>query len=136
MTTDLGAFPDAEATVMAWLVQQFPDLAPEADGTLHVISVGAPGNGAWEPLVRVSGRGGADDLVTDRTRVDIEVFGRSRAVAYDRSEAIRARLLGAPHRVNSVVIDRVRTETKPFRAPWADTGVHRFMATYVLSARR
>jgi hypothetical protein len=131
----LAPFPDIEVAVMAWLRATFPELET-VNGVSHVGSTAVAEDPTQYPFVRVGKIGGNDDLITDRPLVDIEVFDRSRMVSYTLSEAIRARLLGFPHRVNGVVIDRVGTVVSPWRAPWEDSGIHRYLATYQFSARR
>lgn len=133
--TTLDAFVDIETMLMDWLEATFAELAP--DGAVgHVVNIGAPNVEADYPFVRVTRIGGQDDRFTDFSRVDVEVFSPSRSTAYALAEAIRARLLGYPIPVSGGLIDRVRTETAPFRAPWADPKTHRYLATYQLSARR
>lgn len=88
------------------------------------------------PFVRVTLVTGRDDGVTDYSVVDIDVYTATRQQGYDLAEDIRARLLDAPHRAGTVVIDKVRTETKPFQADWEDQNVRRRIATYRFSARR
>lgn len=133
--TELAAFNDVESVLMDWLESSFPELAPSA-GVTHVVSVGAPSSPADYPFVRVTRTAGEDDRFTDYSLVDVEVFSPSRHTAFALAEAIRARLLGYPIRVSGAVIDQVHTETAPARLLWADPNVHRFQATYQLSARR
>lgn len=135
MTSTLAPFVDTETVLMNWLESTFAELA--ADGSiLHVVNVGVPNTLEDYPFVRVMRIGGSDNRFTDFPRVDVEVFSPSRQTAYALAEAIRARLLGYPIPVSGGLIDRVRTETAPFRAPWADPKIHRYLATYQLSARR
>lgn len=88
------------------------------------------------PFILVVAGTGDDDGLTDYPLVDVEVFAPTRAMAYALAEDIRARLLEAPHRVNGVIIDFVRTTIRPRRLPWANEQIRRFAATYRFSARR
>lgn len=88
------------------------------------------------PFVRLNLGGGRDDNVTDFSLVDIDVYTATRQQGYDLAEGIRTRFLDSPHRVGTVVIDKVRTIVKPFPADWEDSQVERRTATYRFSARR
>lgn len=131
-------YPDIETLVLDVLEGHFPPLLAggerradtETPGNLQDLLAN---NGVF---VRVSLVTGRDDGVTDYSVVDIDVFALSRATAYAWSRDIRSRLTGSPHRAGSGVIDRVRTEEKPRRLPWADENTRRFGATYRISARR
>jgi hypothetical protein len=133
--TELTAFNDIETVLMDWLEATFPELAPSSSA-LHVTSVGAPSSASDYPFVRVTRIAGGDDRITDMSTVDVEVFSPDRSTAFALSETIRARLLGYPIRVSGALIDSVYTETAPTRLVWADPNVHRYQATYQLSARR
>lgn len=89
------------------------------------------------PFVRVGLVAGADNGVSDYSVVDIDVFTARRQQGYDLAEDIRYRLTVSPRATGlAPVIDRVRTETKPFPAPWENENVRRRLATYRISARR
>lgn len=120
-------FPDVETAVMDLLEQWYG----VETGTTTPSDLAA-----IVPFVRVSLVAGRDDRVTDYSVVDIDVFTQTRQQGYDLAEGIRTRLLDGPHQSGTVVIDKVRTETKPFQAPWDDTNVRRRLATYRISARR
>lgn len=127
-------YPDIENVLIDLLERLFPALAPT--DVRHVdTETPADLQGAL-PFVRVMLVTGADDGLTDRSVVDIDVFANSRDTAYAWSTDIRSSLTGSPHRVGSDVIDRVVTEEKPRQLPWADESVRRFGATYRISARR
>jgi hypothetical protein len=127
MTTP-GPFPDVEASVMDLLVAWFGlNVGAETPADLEFVL----------PYVRVGLVAGRDDRVSDYSIVDIDVFTATRQQGYDLAEAIRDRLLDAPRATGlTPVIDRVRTETKPFPAPWENDNVHRRLAIYRISARR
>lgn len=134
--SDLDPFPDMEVALIAWLRATFTQLQTTG-GVTHVGSTAVAEDPTQFPFVRIGQiSGGIDDRITDRPLLDIEVFSPDRNVCKNLSEAIRARLLGYPHRVNGVVIDRVSTVISPWRAPWEDPAIHRYMATYQFSARR
>lgn len=132
-------FPDIEVALLDWLEATWDAL--RTTDTVRRVDTETPANlqeiaVAGGVFVRVSLVTGADDRVTDRSIVDIDVLSDSRATAYAWAEDIRSRLTGSPHRVGPVVIDRAVTEEKPRRLPWADENTWRFGATYRISARR
>ena len=129
-------FPDIEAAFLDWLKATFPELA-DAGGKvdLHVGSEPpGPSLDTRLPFVVARRMGGPDDFFTDYPVIDIDVFGRSRAQAYDLAEGVRTALLAKP-RVGGVTIDTVQTRTF-MRRPWENTQIRRWGATYELSARR
>ncbi len=131
---DLGDFPDIETLTLDVLEGLYPQLT---EGDVRLADTETPANLQDLPVfVRVSLVTGRDDRITDYSVVDIDVFASSRAVAYAWAQDIRSRLTGGPHRAGSGVIDRVVTEEKPRRLPWADENVRRFGSTYRISARR
>lgn len=132
-------FPDIERAVMDWLEANIAGLAP-AGGVIRV-NDRTPAN-LQELLAdggifaRVGLVDGADDRVTDRSVVDIDVFANSRDTAYASSEEIRARFSGRSHRAGPAVIDTVSTEAKPRPLPETDENTWRYGAIYRISARR
>lgn len=126
--TSPGPFPDIEVAVLdlieAWYAHECgTDTPPDLERAL--------------PFWRVRLVTGADDRVTDYSVVDVDVFTSTRQQGYDLAEDFRDRLLDDPHATGlAPVIDKVRTETKPFPAPWDNDNVRRRLATYKISARR
>jgi hypothetical protein len=93
------------------------------------------------PFVRVRRVGGNDDQVTDRARVDVEVFALTRAAGESLTETIRGRLsVRGPVTVTSggrpVVVDRAQLLAGPVELAWPDPEVRMFHATYQLESRR
>jgi hypothetical protein len=128
--TDLAAFPDVEQALVAVL----GDLAAEV-GTTSPPDPGAKLD--WLPLIRVNVRGGVDNLITDRSRVDVECFAATRIEAKELGEAVRQRLLGKPHTGSGWVLDRVTTDAKPAIVAYvAKPPPWRSVAAYTVSARR
>lgn len=88
------------------------------------------------PFIRVGGGGGSDDRITDRSTVDVEVFGASSPGSNLLAEQVRQFLISGPHTVNRVVLDRIECRSRPQRMPWPTTGIFRTVASYGVSARR
>lgn len=88
------------------------------------------------PFLRMRGVGGSDDLITDRSTIDVDVFADSIPASNLLAEQIRQFLISQPHTVNGEVLDRVRTVVRPRQLPWPTPGVFRSAATYRVSARR
>lgn len=132
---DLPVFPDVEVAVMDLLERDIPELeagdvatATPADLDVRVA--------AGRFFVRVGLVTASDDRFTSTSVVDLDVFGARRQETRDLAERIRAFMLGYPHGVGTVTLDRVVTETAPFHAPWESENVHRRLATYRISTRR
>lgn len=92
-------------------------------------------------FIRIRRVGGSDDQVTDRARVDVEVFAATRAVGEALIEDIRQRLsVRGPLTVTSggrpVVVDRTQLLAGPVELAWPDPEVRMFHATYQLESRR
>lgn len=128
-------FPDIEVAVMDLLVRDFAELTEDDVRTETPIDLGAR-LAAGRFFVRVGLVTGSDNRITAFSVVDIDVFAARRQASHDLAEGIRAHLLGYPHSVGTVTLDRVVTETAPFHAPWEDENVHRRLATYRISTRR
>jgi hypothetical protein len=92
-------------------------------------------------FIRIRRVGGNDDQVTDRARVDVEVFAATRAAGETLTEQIRRRLsVRGPLTVTSggrpVVVDRSQLLAGPVELAWPDPEVRMFHATYQLESRR
>ena len=88
------------------------------------------------PLVQVARIGGADDVVLDAARVDVDVFATGRGAAVELAERCRGALrFGlAGQVVDGVTVYRVRTGEGPAWRPYEDTaGVRRFGAVYEIT---
>jgi hypothetical protein len=138
-------YPDIETVLLDWLEATYTGLAT-SDAVRRVDTETPPNlqelllTGGFARVGLVTGRDDAGGWnhggTTDYSVVDVDYFANSRDAAYAGATDIRSRLTGSPHRVGEVVIDRVSTEEKPRRLPWADENTWRFGATYRISARR
>ena len=88
------------------------------------------------PIYRVTGIGGADDKITDRTRLNVESFAALRATSYDMAEVARQALRSMAHTlVSGWLIDTVETSARPTWVDYANDHVQRFIATYEITTR-
>lgn len=133
--TALTVFPDVEVVLMDGLEAGFVALEPGDVGTVTPSNLHTRmAQGRY--FVRVGRVAGRDDRISDYAVIDVDVFAPTRDGARSLAESIRAWLLGYPVSVGAVTLDRVSTETAPFRAPWEDEAVWRFLATYQITTRR
>lgn len=120
-----GLFPDVE-DVFCDLLADFGETGkitpPDFTGLL--------------PYIRVGCVGGNDDRVTDRSSIDVEVFGDSIISSNLLAEQIRQFLIPGPHLINGVVLDGIGTLSRPRQLPWGTPDVFRSFATYRATARR
>lgn len=97
-----------------------------------------PGNlEALPRFIRVARGPGSDDLVTDSTLIDIEVF----APVYADAEALAEEVRQTMHRLSgrkagSVLVDRVRTSTSPMWVDYKNPATNRFVASYRFEYRQ
>jgi len=92
-------------------------------------------------FIRVRRVGGNDDQVTDRARLDVEVFAATRAAGEALTEQVRQRLscrgpLSVLSGGREVVVDRTQLLAGPVEVPWPDPNVRMFTAAYQTEARR
>lgn len=92
-------------------------------------------------FIRVRRVGGNDDQITDRARIDVEVFAATRAAGEGLTETVRQRLSRrGPVTVlaagREVVVDRTQLLAGPIEVPWPDPNVRMFTAAYQTEARR
>lgn len=120
-----GLFPDS-ADVLCDVLAGFGDTGVITPPNLETVL----------PFIRTGHVGGSDDLVTDRTTVDVDVFAGSITASNLLGERVRQFLLAGPHVAGGVVLDLVRTVSGPRQFPWPTAGVFRCSATYRVSARR
>jgi|SRR5690606_7669830 len=88
------------------------------------------------PVVKVERIGGGDRVITfDVARVDVEVFAATRFDARDLSEQIRSNLryVLPGKTITGAVVGDVNTISGPNSAPWEDTSIRRFVATYEIT---
>lgn len=93
------------------------------------------------PLYRVTRVGGpshVDNPRFDLPTVTVDSFAASRSAATDAAldldEALRTQLPGTT--TGGATVTRVETVTGPHWAPWDDTNLRRFAATYRLHVKR
>lgn len=126
MSTPLAAWPDVELALLDLLTplaaNNGTETPPDFTGLL--------------PFLRVNRFGGTDDRVTDTASVSVDVFAATRRDAQPLAEQVRQLLLAGPHIVDGYVLDHVSTVSAPAEAPWENTSVRRWSATYRVSARR
>jgi hypothetical protein len=127
--TDLAPFPDVE-DVLAVLVA-------DLGATGSYVPANLKDQLPFHHLYRFGGR---DDRISDSAIVAIDTFAGTRAIALQRAEQVRQRLLAAPHAVitgaGTVVVDYARTGDGPHEKPWGDSTVRRMTATYTVTLRR
>jgi hypothetical protein len=130
---ELAPFIDVEHALM----DLFADLVDDPADVVTVLPNDLQARLAVDrQVIRVRVIGGSDDRISDHPRVDVEVFGATRAVAKPLAETIRQRLISGGHRTAHGVIDHATTEVGPQETPYDDPDVRRWSATYRLSTRR
>lgn len=118
-------FPDIEAALISLL------------GDLATCGTVTPANlDTSLPFIRIMRYGGADDLISDSSRVDIDAFESTRELSYQLGEAVRQRILSFPFSLTGCVIDKVTSNTGPMEIPWGDANVRRRNASYTVICRR
>lgn len=89
------------------------------------------------PLVVVRRTGGADDVITDVPRLQVDCFGANRRQAADMAEQCRQIILAAPATgIGAASIDQTWTESGPIFVDYGDRNTQRYVATYRLALRR
>lgn len=126
----VGLFPDPEDTILDLLAGFV------AAGNIGRLTPDALSGRM--PFIRVTTVGGSDDLVTDRSTVDVDVFESTIGGAGVLGEQVRQFLTvrGGLVTAAGVVVDSVRTVSRPRGFPWPTSGVFRNTASYRFSARR
>lgn len=128
----LPGFPDAERAVCDLLA----DLGTCGDETPKALQ-------STLPYIRVTRTGGADDLVTDKANISVDVFAASKSDAKDIAEQVRQRLILGPYRSDTSFrtdhgrVDKARTLSGPLPVPPTDSDNLRLVtASYEISVRR
>jgi hypothetical protein len=131
---ELAEWPDAE------LLAREVILTEPALGLSVGTQVPADPGGSydWLPFCRVQCIGGQDDLLTDLSRLSVDVFAPTKATAAVMAELVRQRLLAASGALTDHgAVDRVSTLTKPSQVPYGDQArVVRYAASYAITTRR
>lgn len=121
-------WPSAEVALVAYLREQ----------TGAQVATIIPANLETLPrFIRVARGPGSDDLVTDSTLIDVEVFAPDYGVAADLAEEVRQamhRLSG--RKAGAVLVDRVRTSTSPLWLDYKNPATNRFVASYRFEYRQ
>lgn len=136
MSRILEPYPDIAAAVMLLVEQWYPDEFAPRDGRFRTGRVFPPNVQNDLPFCRVQDIGGNDDGLTDRPLIDVDILAPSFAEARRLAVGVQARLLGYPWRAGTTVLDQVRTAMRPHAVPWDDDNIHRYYASYGISARR
>lgn len=122
---DFPAFPDIEGAVIALL------------SDLGTADVDTPADLVGNlPFIRVRCLGGNDDLISDSSRLDVDVFALLRTDARSVAESVRQRLLSFPHSLSGCVIDKVTTTISPQEIPWGNPSIRLVAASYTAVTRR
>lgn len=121
-------WPSAEVALVAYLrAETGVQVATKIPGTLETLP----------RFIRVAKGPGSDDLVTDSTLIDVEVFAPVHADAERLAEEVRQamhRLSG--RKAGAVLVDRVRTSTSPMWVDYKNPATNRFVASYRLEYRQ
>ena len=88
------------------------------------------------PFIRIRRLGGSDDVITDASRVDVDVYTTDASSGKALAETIRQRLISGPSKTAHGVIDRAWTEAGPQSVPAADPNIRRVIVTFRVSLRR
>lgn len=127
-------YPDAVLTVVGYLQAQL-----DAD-TTHTYADGAlvrtrEPNPFTTPLVTVRRVGGADSVVIDRARIDLQVWHSSEASAYNLANLLRAFMLAMPGVHSGVTVYDVTTFSGPSLIWDADRNLPRILLTFEVAVR-
>lgn len=118
---------DAEKILVGWLkTQTMARLCTELPADLSEVL----------PVIRVSRYGGSGSLVMlDRASVDVDCYADSRGEASALAGQVRDLLLTQFHgfTADGATVARVRTINAPGWAPYDNTSLRRFHASYMVS---
>lgn len=125
-----GYFPDPVRFGLDVLAQFAP--------TGHIGRLTPDGLGSSLPFVQVGGVGGSDDLVTDRSTLDVSVFDVDIDAALNRAERIRQFLTGPGPVLSAagVALDHAVTVSRPQWLPYGTPDVFRVFTAFRVSFRR
>lgn len=127
----LGAWPDAEAVVMA-LLSTIP----------NVTAVTATPAQITGPVAQVNRVGGADDLITDYPRVQVALYypvsapGDTDAAWALAQQITQVVLASRCTTVAGALVDQAATVTPIQQVPYVNPNVRRIVAVYQLAFRR
>ena len=133
----LAVFPDIEDALLTFLADLGDTGTKLPDDLKTILNPTAGPPGTFHRVYRFAG---PDDGITDLPVVGIDTFAGTRAVGFPAAEAVRQRMIAAPHTIvtdtGTVVIDTVATAEAPHEVPWGDSAVRRWVASYRLTLRR
>lgn len=118
-------YTPAESVIRNWLDARFPAARVVTETPDNLADV--------LPCIVVGGFGGGDDVITiDETNIDIQYFAATRTLARDGAEEVRGamRFELPGQSTDGVFVLAVDTMSKPSWAPYDNTNVRRFIATY------
>lgn len=132
---------------MAVVLSAFPDpiralkvlLEPLSDSGTRAPAAPWAGDPTY---LRIRINGGADDRITDNSRIDIDTLTNDEQASNQLAERVRQLFISGPHRVDLgddgvVIIDQIGTDTRPHIVPWgASLAIWNSTAAYSFSARR
>ena len=96
-----------------------------------------PGKAAELPGIQAYTYDGTADQLEGESVFDVHCFASGYAAASLLARTVDARLMRYPHRVGSVIFDRVETVSSPTEVEFVDDNtIRRFTATYTVSFRR
>ena len=126
----LASWPPA-ARVTGHVLAGLGTVVGETDTTLKSLLAG---DGR---VIRVRRVGGTDNGVTDRARVDVNVYAVDLSDAEATAELARQRLISGPSATPHGVLDRAETDVGPHEIPSPDPEGYRIVSvTYRVSVRR
>lgn len=135
MTLPDGTYPDSEALVIGWLVDQLDcavvaDLPPNLEDVVPLVQItGLPGSNAdrgWN----------GNRWLTGHPRIDVDTFAATRAEASDLCRSVQALLATLPGTTaGGAIVADVREELGPDRRPDHNPRVSRYGGTYELTIR-
>lgn len=134
MTSPAVLYPDTTSVVVAYLQAALNADTTHAfaDGT--VVRTREP-NPFTTPLVTARRVGGPDAIVTDRPRIDLQIWHDSEAEAIDLANLTRAHMLAIPGVRSGVTVYRADTFSGPSLIWDEDRNLPRYLLTFELVVR-
>jgi hypothetical protein len=124
MTSPAILYPDVTATVASYL-----------DDNLTAAVHAREPNPFVTPLVTVRRVGGADSVVVDRARIDLQVWADDLAAATDLANLARAYMLAMPGVRDTVTVYDVTTFSGPSLIWDDDRNLPRYLLTFEVAVR-
>lgn len=132
-------WPDLEALLISRLGEELqPHLDPDGSNGLGV-STDLPADLGERWFVRLRVISGADDGLTETSRVDVDTYTSDRGLSHDVAAQIRDWLedLGGTAREDGTgLIDYVRTTQRPVWIDYRNSKIQCFQGTYQVSVRQ